>query len=320
MSKFHILILVILAALAYSAYHNRDGRTEPPRQVVATLPPIHSLLAGVMKGVEDPVLLLDGPESPHSVNLTPSDISQLKQAGMVVVTGLNAESYLKPVLEALGEDKPLVIETLNIPGLTLFPMVEGEGHAKKNTTPEPDMHIWLDPLNAVAMTQYFAQELSEHMPDHASTFRDNAKDQIRKLNALNKSIQDQFTKYGTPRTAAYVTYHPFMQYYEKRYAIAANKPTAKTPDAGVKPSEAERVHQLAKEHKLSCLLTEPQFSPRMLETVSEDYDIPIKQVDPLGTTLTDGDTLYFTLMENLTETVLGCLAYLPPQDAKKVAP
>ncbi|MEZ5661037.1 MAG: hypothetical protein R3E83_21765 [Burkholderiaceae bacterium] len=41
-------------------------------RTVATIKPLHGVLAAVMQGVDTPTLLLDGTSSPHAINLRPS--------------------------------------------------------------------------------------------------------------------------------------------------------------------------------------------------------------------------------------------------------
>lgn len=310
-------LLPLLGLLALAACSEKDNSTD----VLATLPPIHSLLYGVMKNIDEPQLLLDGTETPHNIQLRPSDAQLLEKTDMLLVTGLKAEAYLFPILESMGKDRPIVVETLNIPGLTLLPIIEGEGHEKKRkSVPEPDMHIWMDPMNAIAITQYFMQELSTLMPKHAKQLRHNAKVQIDKLHALNKELKAMFTEYGEPRKAAYVAYHPSLQYFEKRYNIVPNPAAARTHHAGLRLSEAKGMRDLAKAGEIKCLFKEPQFSPRALETLAGEFNIPIKTIDPLGSAFPNDETLYFSMMRETAATVLGCLAYLPPGDKKKTKP
>ena len=42
-----------------------------PPQVAASLKPVHSLVAGVMQGVGEPLLLVSGGASPHDYSLKP---------------------------------------------------------------------------------------------------------------------------------------------------------------------------------------------------------------------------------------------------------
>ena len=55
--------------------------------VVATIKPLHSLVAGVMEGVGTPELLIEGAASPHGFSLRPSDAGKLESADLVFWIG-----------------------------------------------------------------------------------------------------------------------------------------------------------------------------------------------------------------------------------------
>ena len=67
-------------------------------KVVVSIVPIHSLVAGVMKGVGEPSLLIPVGTSPHTYNLKPSDARSLQSADLVVWVGEGLENYLQKPL------------------------------------------------------------------------------------------------------------------------------------------------------------------------------------------------------------------------------
>ena len=74
---FFLFSLVCLAPLS-------NGADRGP-QIVVSIQPLHSLVAGVMKGVGAPYLLLKGRQSPHHFQLKPSDARVL--AGRILSSG-----------------------------------------------------------------------------------------------------------------------------------------------------------------------------------------------------------------------------------------
>jgi zinc transport system substrate-binding protein len=92
--------------------------------VVASIKPVHSLVAGVMQGVGEPVLLVKGTGSEHSYSLRPSEARALEQAEVVFWVGETMETFLIKPLRALAGDAR-VIELREVPGLTLLATREG---------------------------------------------------------------------------------------------------------------------------------------------------------------------------------------------------
>ena len=70
--------------------------------VVASIKPVHSLVASVMHGVGQPVLLVKGNGSEHSYSLRPSEARALEQAEVVFWVGETMETFLLKPLGALA--------------------------------------------------------------------------------------------------------------------------------------------------------------------------------------------------------------------------
>ena len=105
------------------------ARAEAPR-VVATIKPIHALVASVMDGVGTPALLIGGSMSPHGVNLRPSQARLLSQAGVVVWTGPALELSVGKIVRNLA-GKAISVPLQEARGVRLYKLRAGglwEGH------------------------------------------------------------------------------------------------------------------------------------------------------------------------------------------------
>ena len=94
--------------------------------VVASIKPVHSLVAGVMKGVGEPSLLVDGAGSPHSYALKPSQARTLSKADIVFWMGHDLEAFLEKAVENVAS-KAVSAELFEAPGLMKLKTRE-EGH------------------------------------------------------------------------------------------------------------------------------------------------------------------------------------------------
>lgn len=123
MLRDHTLWLLGALALPLLVTDARStGATEV--DVVASIKPVHSLVAGVMQGVGEPALLVKGTGSEHSYSLRPSEARALEQAEVVFWIGETMETFLiKPLRALAGNAK--VIELWEVPGLTLLATREG---------------------------------------------------------------------------------------------------------------------------------------------------------------------------------------------------
>jgi zinc transport system substrate-binding protein len=91
-----LLASTLLAASALSAHAEVN--------VVASIKPVHSLVAAVMEGVGEPGLIVDGAGSPHNYALKPSQAQMLESADVVFWIGHELEAFLeKPLGDNRGE-------------------------------------------------------------------------------------------------------------------------------------------------------------------------------------------------------------------------
>ncbi|MFD1744160.1 zinc ABC transporter substrate-binding protein [Rhizobium helianthi] len=93
-------------------------------EVVVSIKPIHSLVAGVMQGVGEPKLIVQGAASPHTYSMKPSNAQTLEKADIVFWVGINLETFLDKPLDALGK-KAKVVSLADSPNVSLLPLRQG---------------------------------------------------------------------------------------------------------------------------------------------------------------------------------------------------
>ncbi|WP_457585921.1 zinc ABC transporter substrate-binding protein ZnuA [Ensifer canadensis] len=92
--------------------------------VVASIKPVHSLVASIMQGVGEPALIVEGAASPHTYNMKPSNAAALQAAKVVFWVGPGLEAFLDKPLDALSGDAK-VVELSEAPGLEKLKFREG---------------------------------------------------------------------------------------------------------------------------------------------------------------------------------------------------
>lgn len=281
-----------------------------PLRVVVSIQPLHSLAMALMHGVGEPQLLVRGGASPHDYQMRPSAARALAEADLVFWIGAELESFLRaPLQNAQGKQ----LAMLQAPGLTLLPMRSGgvwaaaddEHHAHSASH---DAHIWLDPLNAIAMSNYMLAALVEADAQHAPLYQANAQRLAERLMRLHQQLS---TRLQALQTQRYVVFHDAYQYFERRYQLSAIGALVLEPEQ--RPG-AKRVAQLQaqmRERGVRCVFSEPQFQPALLQTLVAGSTIKTGVLDPLGAELTPSADAYFQLLENLALALETCLGTPP---------
>ena len=287
-------------------------------KVVVSIKPFHSLVSTVMKGVSEPALLLNGNNSPHTYSLRPSAAVKLQNAHLVFWGGENLEGLLAKPIHSLAAGAR-VVSFEDTPGLILRPFrsvkewqefdpesENDQDHLKKqeiHRLPRNDPHIWLDPYNAQKITQNLVQILSEFDPENAQTYHSNGKKIILRLSDLNIQLE---TKMSSVSSKSYIVFHDAYQYFEKRYQL--NPIASVTVSSGTSTSVGRLIdiRKKIKNKNVLCIFTDPQFSPKLVQTLISGTAVKKGILDPIGTSIPPGPEMYFTLLNNISHSISTC--------------
>ncbi|MDP1671237.1 MAG: zinc ABC transporter substrate-binding protein, partial [Alphaproteobacteria bacterium] len=168
--------------------------------VVASIKPVHSLVAGVMTGIGEPELLVDGTASEHDYALRPSQAKALTQADLIFWVGPQLETFLIRPLAALAPSAGQVALSTSA-GVQLLPVRDADTlREAQSVTDEKshDMHIWLDPDNAAAMVREIAAQLQARDPGNATIYAKNAAALEVRLLASKHMIKARLDAMPTP--------------------------------------------------------------------------------------------------------------------------
>jgi zinc transport system substrate-binding protein len=278
--------------------------------VVASIKPIHSLVAAVMAGVGEPALIVSGGASVHTYTLRPTDAEHLDKAQLIFWVGPVMESFLAKPLKALAGGAEIV-ELDRAPGVaSLKARVGGlwEKDADEPTTAVPaeeiDGHLWLDPANAKAIARVAAARLGALDPAHAGRYATNAAALERRLDALDADLKAQL---APVRGVPFVVFHDAYQYFDRRYGLDAIGSITVSPEKQPGARRNEEIRRKVSTLHARCVFSEPQFPPTLVRTVIDDTGARTGVLDPEGAALPAGPGLYAALMQALADSLVHCL-------------
>ncbi len=167
-----------------------------------------------------------------------------------------------------------------------------------------DMHIWLDVDNAQVIARSIAATLIELNPENESVYKENLDNTLHKLAALDKELHEATEPIaGKP----YIVFHDAYQYLEKKYHLANVGAVALNPERSPGVRKVIELKETVLETGATCAFNEPQFSPRVLNILTEETGIKLGVIDPLGADVEAGPDAYFELLRNMVNSIRGCL-------------
>ena len=186
---------------------------------------------------------------------------------------------------------------------------DDHGHKKKDDHDdheghhhgEHDPHIWLDPINAKVILNEMVEHLIENDPNNASTYKSNLNKALKDLDKLTMDVMTELNK-STPS----IVFHDAYQYFEERFNVKVLGAFTVNTDVMPGAEQLAEIREIIEHDKITCIFSEPQFNPDIINAVAKDMDIKTGVLDPLGATLDPGKDLYFDLIKNMSKSFKGC--------------
>ena len=321
-------ILTILSFLTLFTSANAEIK------VVTSIKPIHSLASYLMNGVSKPDLIVDGYSSPHGFALKPSHAKMLQEADLIFWVGEGLENFLIKPLNSIAK-KAEKIELMEIKGLkklkfrekNIFDGHDDHGHEEEghdehkheedehkheeeghdehghegHAHGEYDPHIWLDPINAKIILTEMVEHLIENDEKNSSVYKSNLGKALKDIDKLIKDVKAELNK-----DISFIVFHDAYQYFENRFNVTVLGAFTVNTDVMPGAEQLSEIREIIEHDKVSCIFSEPQFNPDIINAVAKDMDIKTGVLDPLGATLDPGKRLYFKLIKNISSSFKGC--------------
>lgn len=180
-----------------------------------------------------------------------------------------------------------------------------EPHAHAHAD-DHDMHLWLDPRNAAAMTRAIVATLSDADPANADRYARNGEALEARIAALDETLAAAL---APVRDKPFIVFHDAYQYLDARYDLDAVGAITLHPDRAPGAARIQEIRALLAERGAVCVFTEPQFEPRVVSRLVEDTGVRTGVLDPdAAAAHVPGPDLYFALMEDLSASLVTCLA------------
>ncbi|RTR05939.1 zinc ABC transporter substrate-binding protein [Halomonas nitroreducens] len=301
-----LLPLLAVPTLAYA---------EVP-SVAVDIPPVHALASQVMGDLGAPELVIRPGASPHGYSMRPSEAASLDRAEVVFWVGPALTPWLGRSIDSLADDAVALLEA---PGLTRYDVrqsatFEAHGHGDEaghgghhpadHDHAGLDPHAWLDPRNARVWLGVMAETLAKADPEHAATYRDNARRGQAELAQLSKEVEERLVATGKPH---FIVFHDAYQYFERRFGVPAAGAISLGDASDPSPSRVREIQRRVEALDIDCVFTEPQYNPQLVESVFGGTAVDTSRViDPLGVDLATGPGLYAELIRQLSDGLAGC--------------
>ena len=241
-----------------------------PLPVVTTTTDLKALVEAV-GGDRVRVISLAPPlHDPHSVEVKPGALVELRAAALLARIGLDHEPWLARPLRAVGEARLLPGGPADLDasrGIALIdaetPRVRAERGVHVHGFGNP--HYWLDPENARPITERIEGALAQLSPGDAGAFGANRARFLRELDAGLARWRGTLAPYQGARV---VVAHESWPYFARRFGLTVVAALEPTP--GVPPSAAHlaALTERMKASRVPLIIAEPSTDAALIARVT----------------------------------------------------
>lgn len=280
-------------------------------KVATDIAPVHSLVSRVMQGLGEPALIVASGASPHEYSLRPSEAGALQDAELVFWIGPDLTPWMEDAIETLATEAA-VTSLMDVDGTTELPFREGalfeahvhDDHDDHDDHGQYDPHAWLSLDNGAVWLNAIAAQLSAADPDNAGTYYTNAATAREEFDTLRIEINDILTPV---RGRNFIVFHDAYQYFETSFDLPASGAISISDATDPSPARIAEIQARVKQQDVTCVLSEPQFDPKIVAAVMDGSDAKTGVLDPLGSDLEPSSELYGNVLRNLALALADCL-------------
>ncbi len=279
MKKLISFVLLCPALLAASLYSSAaDAR------ILVSNKPLALIAAATYPAEQIDILVPDG-MSPHDYSLRPSDIGKIRQASKVLWAGDHMEPFLaKFAKQASNKDLWLnathLMEDMGLYG--------------------SDPHVWLSPELAIEISKRIANwntvDTVQAKKDHRAFASE-----LTALVATSKAQLAPLKQHG------FFVFHQAYDYWFQAIDIKQLGAFSLSPERKPGVRHVQNMRNQLQNKEVTCVLSEPQFSPALINTVVNGLPIQQGELDPLAGASVLTKTAYIDWLSDMTNTLVKCL-------------
>ena len=225
--------------------------------------------------------LMNPGASPHTFEPKPSDL-QKAQAAVALF-------YIGPGLD-LWATRCSTKNRIEVLPLVPKELVRTFVDEDESPLPTQDPHFWTDPLTVKGVVPALAEKLCALSSRACPRVQVRAKSFLLELDRLAALAQTQLSK---DHDRSVILFHPSFLYLMSRVKLPLAGVIELSPGKEPSPQELKRLIERARKLNGKVVFSEPQFSSRPAQVLSEALGIRTGILEPYGATAEVGYTSYF---------------------------
>ncbi|MDG2942637.1 zinc ABC transporter substrate-binding protein ZnuA [Exercitatus varius] len=301
--------------------------------IVTSVKPLGFIASSIAEGVTDVEVIVPPGASPHDYNLKPSDVQKINSADLLLWVGKDVDGFLAKTVHRIDGNK--VIEIAEMDGVAEL-LIESEhhhhegeehdahehGHSHKHGPHDVhddkheqehqdenglnvNWHVWYSPKISAMVATQVAEKLTTQYPNKKAQIEKNLQNFDRTLQLQNEKIRTQL---APVKERGFYVFHDAYGYFNQAYGLKQKGAFTINPLVAPGAKTLAEIKAEIAEHHVSCLFAEPQFTPKVIESLSKGAAVKIGRLDPMGDSVKLGKDSYVNFLQSTADSYFHCLS------------
>jgi zinc transport system substrate-binding protein len=230
--------------------------------IAATTLPVYQFTAMLCEGTGLTVtrLVNESVSCLHDYSLQVSQVRAVEQARLIVISGVGLEDFMHDLLQGRQ-----VIDASQ--GISLLESCNDHAHEHEVHHHEHDAHIWLSPVNAMAMVENIFTGLCAQFPENKGVFEENRNTLLLQLQDLQNYAKAQLRDLSSREL---ITFHDGFSYLAQAFDLQILAAVEEESGAETSAKELIRLIELVQHHDLDAIFTEQNGSTASAAIISRE--------------------------------------------------
>lgn len=213
-------------------------------------------------------------EDAHAFNPTPTDVTKLARADLVVINGLGFEGWIERLITSTQKLPKIIVASDGIAPLNAEEDKHNHDHSHGHDHGELDPHAWQDVANVRTYAKNIATALASLDPNNKAVYDANLGQYDLKLLQLDTDIRTAVSEIPESRRKL-VTTHDAFGYFEKAYGIEMIAALGVANEAQPSAKEIARIIRQIREEAVPAIFLESMIDPRLARRLSTESNVKI---------------------------------------------
>ncbi len=293
-----LVFFVLMFMMSFVSCAPPTPQKDTPK-AVTTIYPVYDMTRQIAGQRVEVICLMNPGESPHTFEFTPERIKRLEGAEIAIKVGLGLDDWLDSTLKSL--DSNISIYDIH-KGIEFMEGECSHDHGSDHHHGHANPHIWLSLENAKIIVDNIYHILSENYPEYDNYFVENKQHYLEEVQDLDAAFKQKAQDFSRKE---FIAHHDAWVYLAHDLGIEQVMSVEPFPGKEPTPAYIIQLQKTIDQYNIKTVFIEPQLSPDVVNFLTQDMELEVRILDPLGGT--DETETYLKLMAYNFEQIKGAL-------------